>query len=406
MEEIKSKIIENIEKSKEEQVDFLQKLVQTNSVNPNVDDPMKSSPYDTIESKVAELIFNKLQEIGLSPKFEGMSRLRPNVVCEFGEGGKTLIFNGHMDTVPPPDGYQFNPFSGVIKNERVHGVGSLDMKAALCSYIYMAKALLKFKEKLGGKVCLQFVVDEEPMAASDFGTRYLLEKGYKGDAAIIGEPGAHKITIGNRGGYRFKLEVMGDAVHTGSREWEQGRLGNNAVLQMIKAINALQDFDFPSQSHSVFPGRKSVFTFPTIIKGGQSINIVPDSCAAFGDVRILPGIDKKYLEKKIKERLDKLDIEYKLTPFVYVPPAFVEPTEPLVKVLKDNAQHILDKKLITEGSGPWCDMWMFAEEGIPAVNFGCDGEGMHDKNEHVEIRSLIEATKIYSLTVLDFFNSS
>jgi succinyl-diaminopimelate desuccinylase len=404
MDKIKLEIIKEIEKSKKEQVKFLQKLIQAKSVNPNMQDPTKSSPYDTVELNVAELIFNKLKEIGLSPKFEGISPLRPNVVCEFGEGKKTLIFNGHMDTIPPPKGYDFNPFLGLIKNKKIYGVGASDMKSALCCYVYMAKALSKFSKELKGKICLQFVIDEEPMAASDFGTRYLLRKNRKGDAAIVGEPGAHKITIGNRGGYRFKLEVFGDAIHTGSREWEQKKLGNNAILEMTKAINALQKFKFPSKKHLAFPGRKSVFTFPTIIKGGESINIVPDSCTAFGDVRILPGVAKEYMEKQIKERLSKLKIKYKLTPFIYVPPAFIKPTEPIVKILQENSKKILKKKLIAEGSGPWSDMWMFAEKRIPTVNFGCDGDGVHDKNEYVEIKSLIEVTKIYSLTALDFLS--
>jgi len=402
MEKIKSKIIEEIEKSKKEQIEFLQKLIQTPSVNPNMDDPTKSSPYDPIELEVAELIFNKLKEIGLSPKFEGISSSRPNVVCEFGEGKKTLIFNGHMDTVSPPKGYDFNPFLGFIKNKRLYGAGALDMKSALCCYIYMAKALFKFKKELKGKVCLQFVIDEEPMAASHFGTRYLLEKGYKGDTAIIGEPGAKKITIGNRGGYRFKIEVFGEAVHTGSREWEQRKEGINAVLEMVKIINALQDFKFPIKEHLVFPKRKNVFTFPTLISGGKAINIVPYSCSAFGDTRILPGVTKEYMEKEIKKELDKLGVKYRLTPIVYVPAVFIKPTENIVKILKDNTKRALNKKLITEGAGPWSDIWIFIEKGIPAVNFGCEGKGTHDKNEYVEIRSVIEVTKIYALTAFDF----
>ena len=402
MDKIKLEIIKEIEKSKKEQIEFLQKLAQTQSVNPHMDDPTKSSPYDTIELDVAELIFSKLKEIGLSPKFEGISSSRPNVVCEFGEGKKTLIFNGHMDTVPPPKGYEFNPFLDSIKNGKLYGTGVLDMKSALCCYIYMAKALLKFKKELKGKICLQFVIDEEPMAASHFGTRYLLEKKYIGDAAIIGEPGMHKITIGNRGGYRFKLEVLGDAVHTGSREWEQRKVGINAISEMVKVINALENFRLLSKKHPVFPGRENVFTFPTLIRGGKAINIVPDSCVAFGDIRILPGVTKEYIEKEIRKKLRKLKIKYKLTSFVYVPPVFVKPTEPIVKILQKNSQQILNKKLITEGSGPWSDMWMFIEKGIPVINFGCDGKGVHNKNECVEIKSVIDVTKIYSLTALDF----
>ncbi len=398
----KQKIIKEIEKSKKEQIEFLQKLVQTKSVNPNMDDPTKSSPYDPIELEVAELIFDKLKKIGLSPKFESVSSSRPNVVCEFGKGKKTLVFNGHMDTVPPAQGYDFNPFLGFIKKGKLFGAGALDMKSALCCYIYMAKALLKFEKELKGRICLQFVIDEEPMAASHFGTRYLLEKGYTGNAAIVGEPGTRKITIGNKGGYRFKVEVMGDAIHTGSREWEQKKAGLSAILEMKRVINALQDFKFPVKKHSVFPGRKNVLTFPTLIKGGKSINMVPDSCVAFGDSRILPGIKREYMEKGIKRILDKLGVKYKLTTIVYVPAVFTKPTELIVQTLKNNTKKILKKEPITEGSGPWSDMWMFIERGIPAVNFGCDGEGMHDKNEYVEIKSVIDVTKIYALTALDF----
>ncbi len=248
---LKSKIIKEIESSKAEQIEFLQKLVQTRSVNPNMDDPTKSSPYDPIELEVAELIFCKLKEIGFSPEFIGASPSRPNVVCEFGKGKKTLIFNGHMDTVPPPLGYDFNPFLGFIKNGKIYGAGVLDMKSALCCYIYMAKAFLKFQKELQGKICLQFVIDEEPMAASCFGTRYLLEKGYIGDVAIVGEPGTRKITIGNRGGYRFKIETIGDAAHTGSRKWEKKEEGLNAILEMNKAIGALQNFEFPKKQEII-----------------------------------------------------------------------------------------------------------------------------------------------------------
>ncbi len=404
MEKIKQKIIEEIEKSKREQIEFLQKLVQAKSVNSNMDDPMKSSPYDPIELEVAQLIFNKLKEIGLRPKFEGISLSRPNVVCEFGKGKKTLIFNGHMDTVPPGKECDFNPFLGFIKDGKLYGAGVLDMKSALCCYVFMAKALLKFEKELNGKICLQFVIDEEPMAASHFGAHYLLEKGYTGNAVIIGEPNTRKITIGNRGGYRFKIEVFGDVVHTGSREWEEKKEGLNAILEMTKIIEALQNFQFSEKEHHIFPGRKNVLTFPVLIKGGKAINIVPDSCVAFGDTRILPGITKEFIEKEIKNKLDKLGIKYKLTPIIYVPSVFIKPTEPIVQILKKNTQQILKKEPISEGAGPWSDMWMFIEKGIPCVNFGCDGKGMHDKNEYVEIQSVIDVTKIYALTALDFLN--
>lgn len=397
-----SKILTEIEGAKEEQIRFLQKLVQTRSVNPNLRDPTKSSPYDPIELDVARLIFNKLKQLGLAPKFEGVSLSRPNVVCEFGKGSKTLIFNGHMDTVPPPAEDDFNPFLGFIRNGKLYGAGVLDMKSSLCSFLYMARALVRFQRALRGKVCLQFVIDEEPMAASHFGTRYLLEKGYRGDAAVVGEPGTKKITIGNRGGYRFKVEVFGEAVHTGSREWEQKQLGNNAIIAATKVITALQNIKLPLRTHPAFPGRKSVVTIPTLISGGEAINIVPSSCVIFGDVRLLPGVTRAHVEKEIKRKIDGLKLRYKLTPVVYVPPAVIKPTERIVKILGASSKEILKREPPAEGAGPWSDMWMFIERGIPAVNFGCDGSGVHGKNEYVEIQSVIDITKIYTLTALEF----
>lgn len=400
--DIKSQIIQEIERNKEEEIEFLQRLVQTPSSNPFVANPLTSSPYEPVEKEVAQLIFNKLLEIGLSPKFIGMSEHRPNVVAEFGQGEKTLIFNGHMDTVVPSPQYSFSPYSGHIDGNKLYGVGSYDMKSALVAYVYAARALLKFLEKVPGKICLQFVIDEEPMAASCFGTFNLLERGIMADAAIVGETGTHKITIGNKGGYRFKIEVYGEAAHTGSREWEQGKKGRNAILEMVKTIKALSEFEFPKNEHPVFPGRKSVFTFPTEISGGKAINIVPDSCVAFGDVRLLPGVAKEYMEDQIKEKLDQLEINYKLTPLVYVPSAVVDKNEKIVQILSKNATQILKKEPVLEGSGPWSDTWMFIQKGIPAVNFGCRGNGLHGKDEYVEIDSVIEVTKIYALTALDF----
>ena len=171
---------------------------------------------------------------------------------------------------------------------------------------------------------------------------------------------------------------------------------------MTKVIDALQNLKFPTKKHPIFPRRKNVLTFPTLINGRKAINIVPDSCIVFGDVRILPGITKELIEREIKKKIDKLEVKYKLTPIVYVPAVFTEVKEKIVQILKSNIKTILKKTPIVEGSGPWSDIWMFIEKGIPALNFGCRGEGFHDKNEYVEIESVTDVTKIYALAVLDF----
>ena len=77
---------------------------------------------------------------------------------------------------------------------------------------------------------------------------------------------------------------------------------------MTKVIDALQKFEFPVKKHPIFPERKSVFTFPTLIKGGKAINIAPDFCVAFGDIRILPGVTQEYLENIIKRKINDKNV--------------------------------------------------------------------------------------------------
>jgi acetylornithine deacetylase/succinyl-diaminopimelate desuccinylase-like protein len=99
MDKIKSKIIEVIEKSKAEIIKFSQELIKAKSPNPH--SPNESWKInEPIEKEVAELLFNKLKEFGLKPKFISALPNRPNVICSLKKRGEpTLIFNGHMDTV-------------------------------------------------------------------------------------------------------------------------------------------------------------------------------------------------------------------------------------------------------------------------------------------------------------------
>lgn len=397
-----------MDKVKNSYITFLQKLVQTPSANPFAKDLLKTSPYTPVELEVAELIYKKLEEIGLSPRFVGVSSLRPNVVAEFGDGKGTLVSNGHMDTVLPSSDYSFNPYSGFIKEEKLYGLGSYDMKASLAAFVAMSEILLKYEDLLGGRVQLQFVVDEETFASSPFGTKYLLEQGLGGDAAIVGEPGTKKICIGNRGGYRFFVEVYGESCHTGLREWEMGIKGRNTILEMQRVIQALQGFekDLPQPKVALFAGRRNVFTFPTVIEGGSGINVVPPSCRAYGDLRILPGVKKGVIEERMRKRLEALGIEYKLRSIMYVPAVWVDENERIVQVSRECIKKVFGREPELGISGAWSDMWMFVVGGIPAINFGPDGGNAHAADEFVSLESFVNIIKVYCMVALKFFESN
>lgn len=399
---LRKAIKKTIEKNFNSQVKFLQKLVRIKSANPFTSE--NSSSNEPVELEVAKLIKNEIKKIGFPVKFKGASPKRQNVVCKIkGSGKKTLILNGHMDTVVPCDDYGGNPYSGEIKNGKLFGVGALDMKASLAVFVFLAKAIADLKLKLKGNLALTFVVDEEPGACSLFGAKYLLGHGLKGNAAIVAEPMTEKICIGHKGIYRFKLEVFGEAIHSGLSQWEKGVKGENAIVEMSRAIEALQKIRIPPSFSPVFPNRKSVFTFPTKIQGGKSINIVPAFCEAYGDVRTMPGISRKQIRKLIVAKLDDLKIKCKLKDLLFVPAAEISKDEEIVQTLLRNSKSVLKRSPVLGGIGPCNDAWMFIQKRIPAIcAFGPDGNNFHAKNEFVYLESVKKVTEIYLLTVVDF----
>ena len=406
MKKLDKKLDNFLEENFEEACSFLQKLVQTNSSNPST--PENSQPDDPIELGVAQKINEKLSKIGFNPSFKGVSKERPNVVCEIGNSkGPSLILNGHMDTVIPSENYSFDPFSGRIKDGKLYGVGSADMKASLVSFIYVAKAIKSLGLDLNGKLTLTFVVDEEPGGCSDYGTKFLLKNGLSGDGAIVAEPGINKIAIGHRGGYRFKMTTFGESVHTGISDWEKKKRGENAIEAMAEAIEALRGLEIDFNPSSTFPGNKPVFTFPTKIKGGSAINIVPEKCEAYGDVRLLPGSNGGDVRKKMENKLDKKNIKYKIEDITSVPAIETSPKKRIVKTLSKNYREVVDKKPVKKGCGPWNDGWMFHERNIPVIcGFGPSGENIHSADEFVYLDSFKKATKIYLKTVIDYLEAS
>ncbi len=237
-----------------QQVDFLRRLVHTKSTNPFT--PDTSSPSAPIEAEVADVIYRELQRLGFQPERHGVSVQRPNVLCQLRGSGsldKTLILSAHTDTVEPSN-YTRDPWEAHIEQGRLYGIGAADAKAQIAVFIYALHALRKAGITLAGNVTLAFVVDEEAGACSPYGTQYLLEQGLLyGDAAIIGEPGNDKISIGHRGLYRFRIQTRGEAVHTGMKAWEQATKGHNAILDMAQVISVLATCRLPEVHSAAFP---------------------------------------------------------------------------------------------------------------------------------------------------------
>src|SRR6266851_2488078 len=327
----------------DKQVEFLQRLVLTKSANPFT--PDTSSPDVPVEEAVAAVIHQELQHLGFQAALHGVSSRRPNVLCflpEQGHSEKTLVLTTHMDTVQPSGGYTRDPWGAQSQDGRLYGLGAADAKAQIAAFIYATYALQRVGIKLSGTLTLAFVVDEEAGACSPYGTRFLLERGLlSADAVIVGEPGNDKIAVGHRGLYRFRLLTQGEATHVGLKAWEQGTFGHNAILDMAQVALALSKRSLPEINSKPFPGRKSVLTFPTLIQGGRSVNMVPDMCEAYGDVRLLPGLSIDDIKQIIEEELQRLAITaYRLDDLVAVPAVEIDPASEIVQVFAQAVQTV------------------------------------------------------------------
>jgi succinyl-diaminopimelate desuccinylase len=388
-----------------DQIEFLQRLVRARSANPFL--PQSSPPDAPVEEEVAAVIQQELHRLGLQAELRGVSSQRPNVLCPLlgsGKTKKTLILTTHMDTVEPGD-YTRDPWGAQMEQGRLYGVGAADAKAQIAAFVYAVYALRKAGIILAGGLALAFVVDEEPGACSPYGTRYLLEQGLlQGDAAIIGEPGNRIIAIGHRGIYRFRLQIKGEATHTGIKAWEHGRRGRNAILDMARLALAHGERSLPEMPSEAFPNRKSILTFPTLIRGGTGINVVPGSCEAYGDVRLLPGMTADQIKTHIKEQLERLGIAtYSLDDVLFIPAAETDPQAVIVQTLATAVETITGVRPRLEGSGPACDGWMFITRGIPTVcGYGVACGGVHGADEWVDLQSLRKVTEVYAHTILDY----
>ncbi len=402
---ILSKLQKKIEANFEDQVNLVSQLVRAKSANPYTPN---NSPKDVgIEKEVAEILFAKLKEFGLDPQRKGVSKERYNVIGTWGNkrGRKSLILNGHMDTIMPNEKAVINPYAGLVRSKKLYGLGALDMKATLSAYVYAVRALQEVGVELGGKLLLWFVVDEESGACSQYGTSYLLEQGLRAKAAIIGKPGTKTIGIGHRGGYRFKLTVKGESVHTGVSAWEKKERGRNAAVDMAKAILALQDLDVPYKPAKNFAGRKPVFTFPTKLTAGHAINVVPELAEAFGDVRLMPGNSDVQVKMLMVEKLQKLGIKFEIEDLLFVPAVEIDVKEGLVEILRNEAREVLGREPVTKGVGPWNDAWMLIQRDIPTIcGFGPDGGNEHGEDEYVNLESLKKVTEVYARVIWEYLS--
>ncbi|HWR62337.1 MAG TPA: M20 family metallopeptidase [Clostridia bacterium] len=394
------KVMKAIEERREELIKDVQEMVRVNSINPGV-----------FEKNVADVFAAQLDKAGIPFTFVEPETDRVSVLAELKgpeEGG--LLFNGHLDVVPLGDlsKWTVDPWEGVIKDNRLYGRGSTDMKGAVAAFAMAMKTIKDLGIKLKKSVYLHAVADEE--CGGRKGSHYIVANGLmpKVDMAIVGESSTFKgelaIVRACTGITQFKLKSFGKNSHA-SKPYE----GNNAVLNMARVLVALQD-NFELDKKII----DELLPLPTIapgttIKGGIKTNVIPDYCEAEVDIRVVPGMTKE----SVKAQLDKIiadvksahpEVEVAYEWYEWDDATLVGPNDEIIKQAEEavmKAVGYTPKHM--KRSGTTDARFIFAA-GVPVpVAFG-PGDvligNMHGADESVGVDDLVNWSKVYANFIL------
>ncbi len=364
------------------------------------------SQVPTREKEVAQFLKEFLEAEGIDARLRQVEKDRPNVIAvvKGSGGGKSLMLNGHTDTVPPYE-MDIPPFVPKVQGGKLFGRGSLDMKAGLGAMAMTLVALDRAKVPLRGDVYLAAVVGEEERSE---GTEDIVLKGPKADMAIVGEPTDLEIQPSHRGLEWFDIHFHGKAAHGG-----QADRGVNAISMASRFVSLLESDLLPKLRAKGSPTMLPPTLNVGVIRGGQQPSSVADHCLVKLDRRWTPEEDLQTVFKEIYDLFDvlkKADPRFKaelkrddtnMKTMTHVP-NYVPEGHRLVKSLKASVSSVTGADPKVTSFWGWTDAALMTHFGkTPTVVFGPGGQGAHSRVEYVLTRDLQKCMLVYAMTACD-----
>ena len=363
------------------------------------------------EKVMGKYIFDLLEKEKIECQIQDLGNGRCNVIGRLAGtgGGRSLMLNGHMDTVPAYD--MPRAFEPRLQDGLLYGRGTSDMKGALAAMMGVLIALKRSGTSLSGDLLFSAVADEEE---GSIGTIALLESGLCADAVIVGEAmGRDAIAIAQKGLEWFEFILHGKTVH-GGRQDE----GVNAILKATRLIQVLQDQLAPRLKERCHPFMGCPTLNIGVIRGGTQLSTVAGECVVQMDRRFIPGLEtyeSMYRElSDIVEDLSRKDPDFRCTLKVldssvmksgYVHQGMEQKEdEPLVQILKTSLEAVSGKPARLTGCPCWTDAGLFGYYGkIPVVVYGAgDLTLAHSKEESLDPNALEESYRVYLSTAMAF----
>ncbi len=363
-------------------VEMARTLVATPSVNPNLEGD------GTGESAVAELAAGWLRSWGFSVDIVEAGSGRPSVLAALERGPRSLVLSGHLDTVGV-EGMTIDPFDPVIRDGRLSGRGSADMKGGVAAALAAARDLAG--SDLDGTLYVALTADEEEAAT---GCRAVLDAGLEADAAIVCEPTSLAIMPAHKGFAWIQIEFRGQAAH-GSRPERGVDAIRHAGLYLTR-LDELESSLGDREPHGLL-GAGSIHA--GTIEGGTAPTVYPSSCRLTLERRTLPGepasaiqSEIEFLLAQLRSDLPSLDATADVT--LYRTGTEIPDDHALVQELSRGlAAAGIEPRL--EGMTAWVEASFYNEAGIPALCFGPGSiEDAHTAGESVAVEEIEVAQRV------------
>ncbi len=397
-----------IDREKKWITDLLADMVRIPTVSPSGEkyEEFVTMLAEKLASRGLEAIVHRVPQSYVDDKCPPEAKGNPRyiVMIRLGKGSETLHFNGHYDVVPGGPGWSVTePFKPLVRDGRMYGRGTTDMKGGLASMVAAMLALAEVEEDLGMRVEAAFVPDEE--IGGKCGSGYIVERmGLKPDYVIIAEPSSiNRIWIGHKGAVRAEIIVKGKTAHS-STPW----LGVNAFKHMVYVAKEFFEELVPRvesrRSRYRFDepgGERATMMLGGVVRGGGKINQVPGEASFTIDRRVIPEEKAEDAWREIVGFVDKLrakgyDVEAKL---LGISDAVVtDPDNLLVKAMREAVREVVGIEPMTTVCIGGLDLRYYVTAGSTGISYGPGVPNTaHAPNENIVLEDVFTVAKTYVL---------
>lgn len=407
-----------LEENREEQIAFLQQLIRIPSVTGD-EGPIQAylSSYLNGMGLDVDCFVPSLEELRTHPAFVEPQQSyegRPNVVGTWkGQGGgRSLLFNGHIDVIPEgaADNWQHGPWSADIEQGKMYGRGTSDMKSGAAAMTMAVKAIQSSGIRLKGDVILEYVMDEE---LTGNGTLACVMRGYRADGGICCETSSMCVQPGSIGRIWYTIQIKGKAA--GIQRRYEGVSGIELGYLVTNAVAEFERQRVSRISHPLYPD--ILGAIPCMIgqfESGSYHSAFPDSCVLKGSMATVPGESSAEVKDAFVSYITKRAAEQhpwfqEHPPEVIFTGYFAEPSEipadsPIVQELCRSFEREMGAKPVISGREGAADIrHLNTYGGTPTVIFGPGRtEQMHANNEWVEVDNYLRSIRILAQTIIEW----